>query len=122
MVDYEIIFTVKTDLLEKFFFGAQVKEQVKFSRKKNLKNFGKFRKIFKKFFFEKKIPNLVLQKDFAWVVQIERGWAQNDRKKKTHRRLGQFFYFRHQVALESNFFKKPRIYTENAWVVLRRRA
>ena len=36
----------------------------------------------KKFFFEKKIPNLVLQKDFAWVVQIEREWAQNDRKKK----------------------------------------
>ena len=52
-----------------------MKEQVKFSRKKKLKNFGKFRQIFKKFFQK-------IQKDFAWVVQIEREWAQNDRKKK----------------------------------------
>ena len=68
MVDYEIIFTVKTDLLEKFFFGAQVKEQVKFSQKKNLKNFGKFRKIFKKFFFEKNFQ-------IFYSRGILRGWS-----------------------------------------------
>ena len=52
LVDYEINFRVKTDLLEKFFFIAHVKEQVKFSREK--KFFWNFEipKIFKKFFSE----------------------------------------------------------------------
>ena len=71
MVDYEINLGSKTDLLEKFFFMAHVKEQVKFSRVKNFFWNFEIPKIFKKFFSEENSKILLSR-------GILRGWSKFD--------------------------------------------